>query len=237
MTAAWQPPAPPPPAPRRTSLTGPVVLTGVGVLLLVGSLLAALVTAGGFVGLLRTDVLTRDGAPGSAVVGWASAPGAEQVWLEGGERYAVYLVVDADDVADGERPRMAQDVLLQAPSGEVLAADGSPGVDMRTGVRGSVAATVGAFTAPESGSYAMAVPPTQYDGAWVALAPDKPFAPFFTAIWGTVLGVFVVIGLAIGGGSLLVGGVVWWVLRARARRAAAVRPGSAPGPWQGPGVV
>lgn len=218
MTAAWQPPASPPPSPRRTSLTGPVVLTAVGVLLLVGALVAALATAGGFVGALRTDVLTLRGEPGPAVLGRADAPGVAQVELVAGERYAVHLVVHQGDVPEGERPRLEQDVLLQAPSGTVVAADGAPGVSTRTAAGGRVAVSVGAFTAPEDGTYTMVVPPAELDGAWVAVAPDKDFAPFFTAIWGTVLGTFLTIGLGLVGGGALVAGVVWWVLRARARR-------------------
>ncbi|ADG76246.1 hypothetical protein Cfla_3367 [Cellulomonas flavigena DSM 20109] len=231
---------PPVPAPRRTSLTGPVTVTAVGVLLLVGALVAAVVTAGGFVGALRTDVLTRDGEPGPAVLAWTAAPGAVQVQLDGGERYAVYLVVRADDAPEGERPRLEQDVLLQAPSGEVVAADGAPGVNMRTAAGGRVAATVGAFTALEDGTYTLAAPPAGFDDAWVAVASDKPFVPFFSAIWGTVLGVFVVIGLGIGGGGALVGGVVWWVLRARARRGVGPGGGPAgppPGARQAPGAA
>lgn len=213
------PPPLPAAAPRRTSLTGPVVLTAVGVLLLVGALLAAVATAGVLVGALRTDVLTRDGEPGPAVLAVTVAPGAVEVDLVAGERYAVYVVVPADAAPAGERPDLEQDVLLRAPSGEVLAADGAPGVNVRTAAGGRVAATVGAFTAPESGTYAVAAPPTAVDDTWVALAPDQAFVPFFSAIWGTVLGAFVVIALVMGGGGAVVGGVVWWVLRARAGRA------------------
>lgn len=211
-------PTPAAPAHRRASLVGPVLLTVVGALLLVGALAVAVVTAGGFVGAVRSDVLTRDGGPGAAVLASARAPGAASVELTAGERYAVYLVVPREAVGDDERPDLDEDVLLRTPSGAVVAADGSPGVNVTTSVRGWTAATVGAFTAPETGTYEMAVPDTGVTDAWVALAPDKPFAPFFGAVWGTVAGVFVVIGLSVVGVGVLVGGVVWWVLRARARR-------------------
>lgn len=191
-----------------------------GALLLVGAVVAAVATAGGFVGAVRSDVLTRDGRPGPAVLAWADAPGTTSVELTAGERYAVYLVVPRDTVRDDERPRLDEDVLLLSPSGEVVEADGSPGVNMRTGVRDRVAATVGAFTAPETGTYQMAVPSAGVPDAWAALAPDKPFGPFFATIWGTVMGVFVVIGLGTVGFGATLGGAIWWVLRARSRRVA-----------------
>jgi hypothetical protein len=65
------------------------------------------------------------------------------------------------------------------------------------------------------------VPAAQVPDAWVAIAADKPFAPFFGAVAGTVLGVFVVLGLSAIGFAMTVGGVIWWVLRVRARRSAA----------------
>ncbi|MBO3089371.1 hypothetical protein [Cellulomonas dongxiuzhuiae] len=213
-------PSSPVPAPRRTSLAGPVTLTVTGVVLLLVALVLAVVAAAGFVGAVRSDVLTRDGRPGSAVLVSADAPGATSVELTAGERYAVYLVVPRDAVRDDERPDLDEDVLLLAPSGAVIEADDSPGVNMESGVGGLVAVTVGAFTAPETGTYDMAAPPADVPGAWVALAPDKPFGPFFGAIWGTVLGVFGVLGLSAVGFGALVGGIVWWVVRARARRSA-----------------
>ncbi|MBO9569622.1 MULTISPECIES: hypothetical protein [Cellulomonas] len=211
----------PPPRPRRTSVTGPVWLTAVGVVLLLGALVAFVATIGGFVGAVRSDVLTNDGRPGAAVLASADAPGATEVVLTAGERYAVYLVVPRDAVRDDERPELAEDVLLMAPSGAVVEADGSPGVSMQTGAGGRVAATVGAFTAPESGRYTVAVPPADASDAWVAIAADKPFGPFFGSVVGTVLGVFVVIGLSAAGFGMTLGGAIWWVLRVRARRAAA----------------
>ena len=196
-------------------------LTVVGVVLMLGALVAFVATVGGFVGAVRSDVLTSDGRPGQAVLASADAPGATTVELSAGERYAVYLVVPRGTVDDDERAELQEDVLLMAPSGTVVEADGSPGVTMTTGAGGRVASTVGAFTAPESGTYQVAVPAAQVPDAWVAIAADKPFAPFFGAVAGTVLGVFVVLGLSAIGFAMAVGGVIWWVLRVRARRSAA----------------
>ncbi|GIG41606.1 hypothetical protein [Cellulomonas phragmiteti] len=206
------------PASARPSLVGPVALTVTGVLLLLGALVLAVVTAGGFVGLVRSDVLAGDGQPGAAVLASAGAPGVTSVDLVAGERYAVYLVVPRDAVGEDERPRLDEAVLLRAPSGDVVAADRSPGVNATSRVRGWVAGTVGAFTAPETGTYEVAVPSAGVPDAWVALAADRPFGPFFGAVWGTVLGVFGVLGLTAAGFGVGIGGAVWWVLRARARR-------------------
>jgi hypothetical protein len=219
VSVPQQVPAPAPFA-RRTSLVGPVVLTVVGVLVLVGAAVATIATVGGFASAVRSDVLTSEGGPGPAVLASADAPGSTSVDLVAGERYAVYLTVPRSSLGDDERPDLDEAVLLLAPSGTVVEAAGSPGVNMTTGVGGRVAATVGAFTAPETGTYAMAVPSAGVPDAWVAVTLDKPFAPFFGAIWGTVLGVFVVLGLVAAGFGAIVGGVVWWVLRARARQAA-----------------
>lgn len=207
----------PVPARPRTSLVGPVVLTVVGVLLLVGALVVALSTAGRFVGLVTSDVLTSDGRPGSAVLAAVDAPGSTTVDLTAGERYAVYVVVPRDTLGEGGRPDLTEDVVLRAPSGETVAADGSPGVNMREGLGDQVAGTVGAFTAPETGTYEMTAPPAAR-GAWVALAPDKPFLPFFGGVWATVFGVFGVFVLGALGFAVLAGGIVWWVLRVRTRR-------------------
>jgi len=210
--------APAPVPPRRTSLAWPVVLTVVGLLLLVAALAAAVGTVGGFVGAVRSDVLTSDGRPGAAVLAAAPAPGAARVDLEAGERYAVHLVVPRSASGEDDRPDLPEDVLLLAPSGEVVAADASPGVTMTSTAGGLVAVSVGAFTAPETGTYEMAVPSAGLPDAWVALTADKAFAPFFASVWGTVLGVFVVLGLGFVGCGAVVTGVVWWVVRARARR-------------------
>ncbi|MBO0898849.1 hypothetical protein J1G44_06575 [Cellulomonas sp. zg-ZUI199] len=215
------PAASPPAAPRRPSLTWPVVLTVVGLLVLVAALAAAVGTAGAFVGAVRSDVLTSDGQPGVAVLAAAPAPGAARVHLTEGERYAVHLVVPSGASREDDRPDLPEDVLLLAPSGEVVAADGSPGVTMTSTAGGLVAVSVGAFTAPQTGTYEMAVPSAGVPDAWVALTPDKEFAPFFASIWGTVLGVFVVLGLGFVGSGAVITGVVWWVVRARARAAVA----------------
>lgn len=222
MSAPW-PPAATPPAPqpraRRTSLVAPVVLTSVGALCLLGALVAVVVVAVVLTRAMGSDVLTLRGEPGPAVVARADAPGATTAELTAGDRYDVHLVVPRRAVDDDEDPTLGDDVLLLSPSGDVVAADGSPGVRQRTAHGSWVAVSVAAFDAPETGTYQVAVPSAGIDGAWVALVPERAFGDFFVAIWGSVLGMFVVVGLGLAGLGATTGGAVWWVLRARARRA------------------
>ena len=207
--------------PRSTSSTGPVLVTVLGLLLLLGALAAGVGTAVTFLGAVGTGVLTSDGGPGPEVLAAAEAPGATTVELTAGQRYAVHVVVPTGALRDGQDPTLSEDVLLLTPSGQVVTADGSPGVTSTSRRGGWATASVGAFTAPESGTYQVAAPPADVPGSWVALTPDTAFAPFFASVWGTVLGVLLVIGLGAAGCAATVGGAVWWVLRAKARRAAA----------------
>ncbi|QCB92330.1 hypothetical protein [Cellulomonas shaoxiangyii] len=216
--AIHQPGTPQPAPVRRTSLTGPVVTTSLGVLVLVATLAVGLLTVRAFVGVLSTDVLTSSGAPGPDVVADADAPGMTTAELEAGQRYAVHLAWrDGSGPAD---PALTEDVLLQAPSGAVLAADGDPAVDSSFAVGAWSITSVAAFTAPESGTYQVAVPPADVDGARVLIAPDQDAAPFVGELLASIAGVFGVILLGSFGTGLVLGGVIWWVVRARARRAA-----------------
>ncbi|MFC8191561.1 hypothetical protein ACFUMH_07845 [Cellulomonas sp. NPDC057328] len=218
MTAAPYP-APQPARPdRRTSLTGPVVTTSIGVLVLLVTLVVGLLTARTFVGLVTSDVVSSSGEPGPAVVADAPAPGATTATLEAGQRYAVHLAWPAQGAIE---PRLSDVVLLQAPSGAVVAADADPAVDGTfTAGRWSVE-SVAAFTAPESGTYQVAVPAADVADARVLLAPDQDLAPFVGGVLGSVAGVFGVLLLGAFGAGLVLGGVIWWVIRARARRATA----------------
>jgi hypothetical protein len=224
VTAAPYPspqhPAPQPARPdRRTSLTGPVVTTSIGVLVLLATLVVGLLTARTFVGLVTSDVISSSGEPGPDVVADAPAPGATTATLEAGQRYAVHLAWPAQGAIE---PRLTDVVLLQAPSGVVVAADGDPGVDGTFTAGTWSIETVAAFTAPESGTYQVAVPAADVTAARVLVAPDQDVAPFVGGVLGSVAGVIGVLLLGAFGAGLVLGGVIWWVVRARARRA--VRP-------------
>ena len=223
-------PAAPARTPQRRSLTGPVVLTVVGAVLLVLALVLAIGTAAVLARAVSSAVVGPDGRPGDSVVAVADAPGSTTVRLEAGETYDVYLVADgaAGDVD------LEDDVLLLAPSGEVVAADDDPVVDTRTRVGRWSTESVGAFTAPEDGTYQVAVPPADTSDAWVAIVPARELGPFVSSIAGTVLGILGVVVLAGLGLAALVAGIVWWVLRARSNRRLAGPPPLHPYPGTHP---
>lgn len=195
-------------------MAGPAALTVTGAVLLLGALAVAVAVTVGFVGLLRTDVLGPDGLPGDGALAWAYAPGETTVELVAGERYAVHL---GTPVVSGSDQYLEADVMLMTPSRDVIVADDPPGVNLSTvGAGGWSAVTVGAFEAPETGTYLVAVPPADVDAAWVALTPDRDVAPFVTGVVRTVLGTFVVVGAGTAGVGALAGGIAWWLARRRA---------------------
>ncbi|NYI58933.1 hypothetical protein [Cellulomonas soli] len=207
---------PQPVAVRKTSLTGPVWLTVSGAVLI---LIALAIGAGTAVLLFRTagsGVLTFSGEPGSSVIAEVDAPGTTTVDLVAGERYAVHLVEPATAGGLGD---LVGDVHLLAPSGETVVADGTPGVDSTSTMGDVTARSVAAFTAPEDGTYVLAVPSADVDHARVLLAPDQAFAPFFAGIFGSILGVFAAVLIGLLGTGMAVGGGIWWGFRVRARRA------------------
>ncbi|NTW39416.1 MAG: hypothetical protein HGA44_05935, partial [Cellulomonadaceae bacterium] len=153
---------------------------------------------------------------GSGVIAEVDAPGTGTVELEAGERYALHLVTPGY----GDDADLLGDIELTAPSGDTVDVDGSPTVHMETTMGSWHAESVAAFIAPEDGVYEITVPSADVDDARVLVAPDQAFAPFFAGIFGSVLGVFVAIGLGILGLGLTIGGIIWWVFRSRARREA-----------------
>lgn len=209
----------PPPRPRKTSLVGPVVTTSVGVVAMLVAVVVGLLAARTFVGLVTTDVLTASGQPGPAALAAVEAPGTTTATLEAGRRYAVHVAYDGPT-----EPQLTEDVLLRAPSGAVVAADEDPAVDTNFDAGTWSVVSVSAFTAPESGTYDVAVPPATVEGARVLVAADQDVAPFVGGILGTIAGAFGVVLIGAFGGGLVLGGVIWWVVRVRNRR----RPGGTP---------
>ncbi|WP_448630926.1 hypothetical protein [Cellulomonas soli] len=202
---------------RSTSLTGPIWLTASGAVVL---LVALAIGVGTVLLLVRTassGVVTMGGQPGEQVVAELDAPGTGTVELEAGERYAVHLVTSASMTDDAD---LLGEVQLTSPSGQSIVVDASPSVHMETTMGSWHAESVAAFTAPEDGVYDVTVPSADVDDARVLIAPDKAFGSFFAGIFGSVLGVFAAIGLGLLGLGLTIGGIIWWVMRARARREA-----------------
>ncbi|WP_258724381.1 hypothetical protein [Cellulomonas sp. NS3] len=212
------------PAPPR-STRGAKILTAGGALVLLLTLALSIGVARVFLGVLPLGILTSQGEPGSAVVASLDAPGVTEVELAA-DRYAVYVAQpsagrdDADDAAG-----LAADLLVAAADGTVVDTSRGPQVTSTTGGGGVTARTVASFTITEPGTYTVVSPPTE-DGspATVLLAPDQDFAPFFAGIFGSILGVFLAIGLGLVGLLMLAGGIVWWVLARRTRLPSADLP-------------
>ncbi|WP_141372268.1 hypothetical protein [Cellulomonas cellasea] len=211
-----------PAAPRSTR--GAKVLTFSGAFVLLLTLALSIGVARVFLGLLPLGVVTSAGEPGPAVVASLDAPGAAEVELAA-DRYAVYVAQpssggDADDAVG-----LATDLLVSASDGTVVDTSRGTQVTMTTGGGGVTAHTVASFTITEPGTYTVIAPATE-DGspATVLLAPDQDFAPFFAGIFGSILGVFLAIGLGLLGVLMLAGGIVWWVLARRTRLPSADLP-------------
>ncbi len=213
-----------PPAPRpapRTSLVGPVVLTSVGALLLVATAVVAVLVVRTFLSIVPLGVLDASGGPGSAAVASTSAPGTTTAVLEPGYHH-LYLVVPSDEHEAG----LPGTVELTGPDGETLPAEPSP-LDGTASTGGSRAVLVAGFRVVEPGEYTLTVPEATTQDAQVVLVRGPDLTQFVSGIFGTVGGVFVAIALGVVGLGLTIGGVIWWVVRAGARRRAAAAPGSA----------
>lgn len=205
------PPAPAARPPRARSTRGPAGLTVAGVVLVVAAAVVAVLVARGMAGMLPTDLLGADGKPASGVVGVVDAPGTARMDLEADTDYAVYLAMQRPP----EGVDLAGDVRVEAPDGRVTLASSSAEVSVTTSREPTTAWTVGAFETDEAGTYTLTAPAVSNGGdALVLVAPDQPVLPFVAGIFGTVLGVFVVIGLALAGVPMTVLGVVWWRRRA-----------------------
>jgi len=202
-----------PPAVTRRSTRGAKILTVVGAVLCVGAVVLGVATARQFVGLLPLDVLGSDGTSGSAVVGTVGAPGTAQIQLKA-DRYAILIA----QRQPGGHGGLAGSLSVTAPDGTQVATDAGAQVSLNTERGGVTARSIGAFVAPEPGLYTVTAP-GMADGstATVMLTPDKDFAPFFTGIFSTVLGVFGVIIVGFLGLATTIGGIVWWAVARRPR--------------------
>jgi hypothetical protein len=233
------PAAPPGPrSPERPRSTrGAKVLTASGALVLVGTVVVAVLVGRTFIGLIPVGLLGPDGEPGPAVVASIDAPGSAQVDLDAG-RYAVLVAYEADgDAQEGDELELVGDLQVLAPDGTPVRASGGAQVTMRSARGDVVAHTVAAFTVAQPGTHTVTVPATQ-DGspATVLLTPDQDFLPFFTGIFSTILGVFLVIGLGFVGTAMAVGGGIWWALARRPRLPSADLPRADGGPGRHPAV-
>lgn len=204
-----------PPAPRgpaRTSLVGPVVLTGIGAVLLVVTAVIAVLVVRTFLSIVPLGVLDTSGDPGSAALASSSVPGTTTVDLEPGY-YHLYLVVPSDE-HDASLVGTAE---LAGPDGTTILAD-LAGMSGTASMGSSRATLVAGFRVLDAGEHTLTVPDATTSDAQVVLVEGPDFAGFVSGVFGTVGGVFLAIVLGVVGFGLTVGGVIWWVVRGRTRR-------------------
>lgn len=202
---------------RSVSTRGPAWLTVTGVLLVLAAAVVAALVARGMAVMLPMDVLGPDGTPGSGVVGVVDVPGTAQMELEADTDYALYLAVQGE-AAEAE---LSGDIRVEAPDGRARAATSAVGVSVSTARGATSARTVASFETDEAGTYTLTAPALEGGGdGLVLVAPDRPVLPFVAGIFGSVLGVFLAIGLGLTGVPMTVLGIVWW---RRRRSAAAAR--------------
>ncbi len=201
-----------PQRPVPTSLRGPVTITTIGVLLLVATAVVAFFVVRTFVSIVPFGVLDGSGNPGSASVASTSAPGTTTATLEPGY-YDLYLVVPASE----QYARLEGTAELVHADGTSVTAE-PPGVNGTATMGGSRAFIVAGFRVETAGEHTLTVPVASSPDAQVVLVEGHDLAGFMSGVFGTVGGVFLAIGLGVVGFGLTVGGVIWWVVRARARR-------------------
>ena len=201
-----------PQRPVATSLRGPVTMTTIGVLLLVATAVVAFFVVRTFVSIVPFGVLDGSGNPGSASVASTTAPGTTTATLEPGY-YDLYLVVPASE----RYARLEGTAQLVHSDGTSVTAE-PPGVNGTATMGGSRAFIVAGFRVETAGEHTLTVPVASSADAQVVLVEGHDLAGFMSGVFGTVGGVFLAIGLGVVGFGLTVGGVIWWVVRARARR-------------------
>jgi len=201
-----------PPTPGRTSLVGPVWLTSIGALLLVVTVVVVVLVARTFLSIVPIGVVSADGSPGSGALASAPAPGTTTVTLEPGF-YDLYLIVP-DSVFHAGLDGTAE---LTGPDGTTVEAD-HVGVNATAGAGAWSAMSVGTFEVTDAGEYTLTVPRATEPAAEVVLVEGHGVGGFFAGVFQTVGGTFLAIVLGTVGFGLLVGGIIWWALRARNRR-------------------
>lgn len=203
----------------QTRTRGPRALTLTGVALCVLAAAVAVLAGRLFVEVLPTGVLTREGEPGSAVVGVVPAPGSADVVLEEG-RYAVWLATE-EPVGEGEAGVLEDEIAVTAPDGVAVDVhDG--GVQGTVSFAGIGAHTVATFETPAEGRYSVVAPTVgSAADARLLVVPATDFPGFFSGLLGTIGATFLAVALAAVGVGLAVGGGLVWASRRTALRRSA----------------
>lgn len=209
------------------STRGPRALTVLGVVVLLGALVAGSVAVVLVVRALPTGVVGPDGGPGPDVVAVVE-PGREaRAELTAGA-YHVWSATPARGAGDGDAtsdgasgglPDGARDVVERI---RVTDPAGDDDVPVRRGwLSGTsrngrhLAVTVAGFDTSRSGTHVLHVPSLPgTDDAHLLLTADRGAATFVGAVLGTVAAVMAALVLAAVGLGLALGGGVWWYRRA-----------------------
>lgn len=217
-------------APATTG-KGPRLLIASGVLLVVLAVVAAVVAASAFWRTLPTDVVTRDGRAGGAVLVEVPVPGEQEVRLEQG-RYAVWLALPASSrgsttggAALEPGARATTEVEVRTADGEPVPVD-PPSYSGTVGMGGTDARVAASFAVPADGTYVVSAVGPAEDGGRLLVTPDEGVLGLMSGIFGTIGGVFLALLLGAVGLGLLAGGLVWRYRRRHPPRTAG--PGQVP---------
>lgn len=209
-------PAPVPPR-RSTSTTGPKVSVAVGAVLLVGAILAGVLGARAFLGIMPTDVMRMDGSPGPGVLAEIATPGSAEVMLPADSRFTLLLV------RHGQNTGMATTTEPRVTSPREASVDvGGPDVSLTVTMGDSHAEAIASFRTGVGGVHRIDAPST-VDGepASLHLVESDGVGGFVGGLFGGIAGVLAAVFLGIVAVALLIaGGIMWSVRRGNARQQA-----------------
>lgn len=200
----------------RTSRKGPITLTAVGVVLLIGAVVVAVMVARLFLSVVPFGVVSADGGPGTDALGGAEVPGEVTVVLEADSVYAVYLAHPASAV----EAELLDQVAVTAPDGAEVSQIPAPA--STTTINDVSASSIFTFRTGAAGEYTVTAPPLTVSSdaprASVIVAPHQAFGGFMSSLLSSIAGVFIALGLGGAGLVLVLIGAIWWYTRSRTRK-------------------
>lgn len=157
-------------------------------------------------------VLTLDGRPGEDVVAVIETPGTGSAELRAGTEYSLMLV----GPTAGPTARLDGSITVTTPAGEERQLPPGSAQSLRVTMNDRTARAVATFRPARDGTHTFVVPATDQGGTEVFLADVVPTGKVVAGIFGGVLGILLGVFLGVTGVGLLVGGIVWRVVRKKA---------------------
>lgn len=196
------------PRPRVLS-GGPKALFWTGLVLLVVGIAVVIAGVLSTVRSAPLDVITMRGEPGSGVLAVVDAPGAGVATFEAGVEYSFLLVAHGGV----ERPRLDGAIAVTGPDGSSV--DLGPGSSSGFTISGGdLSGRVVAAVVPEAtGAHALVVPSATTTGSQVFVAEIPSTSSFALGLFGGVAGIVLGSFLGVAGFFLVVGGLVWGMVR------------------------